>query len=407
MPADKQKLYRNALNDLQQGNCDHKAQTITSFVKMEYLTTTKFKATRMIQGRDPRFNILLGRYIKQLEHTIYSRQTRGGRLPNFAKGFTLSELGEQVRRIISKFKRPKFILLDHTEFDAHITSDHLKGETGFIKSCFRGADRREVERLLKKTYNNRCHTRNGLSYRVKATRMSGDVTTGFNNSLTNFCILTEMFKGYKHHILVNGDDSIVFVEEDTPVPDLACFKVYNMETKIDNVTTIPEEIEFCQNRFVYLDNGEGYMMPNLNRIQSRFGRTFKLHSFSPKHWVEDYHQYCSEVAWCLASLYQPIKELHSYWTSISESFRTGRRIKVEHFERSLKIKADINRRQPLRVSSINQSIMTAYPDIVSQLNRHPRMFSNPKVQQTDHFTNFTERTMISRFSGCTMAEHTM
>lgn len=66
MRPQKRKKYERALH--------HKPSSfVTSFVKMEKMSTEKYKAPRLIQGRTPAFNIHYGSYIKKLEHALYHR----------------------------------------------------------------------------------------------------------------------------------------------------------------------------------------------------------------------------------------------------------------------------------------------------------------------------------------------
>lgn len=369
------------------------------------MATTKFKGPRMIQSRHPCFNISLGRFIKPLEHKFYRHQNTIGEPPHIYKCMTLHEQGEALLRTLRMFKHPVFVLLDHTEFDAHITTDHIRGENEFNTSRFHPKHRRELRTLQNNFLRNRCKTRNGVSYKTIGTRMSGDVTTGYNNSVTNYCILEDVFEDTPHFTIVNGDDSIVIVEAGTPLPDVSTFRRYNMETKIDRITDVLEEVEFCQNRLVILDDGSGYMMPNMERILSRFGRTNKIDSLPGPDKRLGYHQYCSEVAHCLATLFKPVKEVNEFWLRVEALFDSGYQLDIRNYHRSLAIRSAENDAQPYHVSRINESISRAYPNIHQLLNEVPTLVPpGIKILDTRYHIDFHTQQSSQMYQKSEMGE---
>ncbi|CAG4969232.1 unnamed protein product [Colias eurytheme] len=77
----RRKAYRAAVTDLENG--DGAVARVTPFTKIEKCTTSKYKAPRMIQGRDIRFNVEYGRYIKPLEIRLTRKSAYRH---NFGKG---------------------------------------------------------------------------------------------------------------------------------------------------------------------------------------------------------------------------------------------------------------------------------------------------------------------------------
>ena len=86
--------------------------------------------------------------------------------------------------------------------------------------------------------------------------MSGEYTTSIENSLVNWWILQTLFPNAS--IVVNGDDSLVFLDRHEfdkidMKTILSEFSKFGQETKLDRISTVIEEIDFCQCSPVLID----------------------------------------------------------------------------------------------------------------------------------------------------------
>jgi hypothetical protein len=242
----------------------------------------------------------LGRYTKHLEHSLYHKDQQTKQYI-FAKG---ADLYETARRIISAsqtFRRPKFYCLDHTTFDAHVTQDALRMAHRFIKLHY--PHDRKLNRLLNQQLKTTSHTRFGQRYKYRGTVNSGDVTTSIVNSLINYHILKSAFKlqtTQKTRVIVNGDDSIVITEDNVPINIkqlIADMRTFNMETKVDKITTDIHEVEFCRTQIRIDNDGIPMAVLDPNRILQTIGMTYKIHE-------RNHAEYIAQVKHCYHTTYQ-------------------------------------------------------------------------------------------------------
>lgn len=261
---------------------------IKPFTKVEKLTTTKYKAPRMIQARDISFNIEYGRFIKPLEQLLTKNHKYRY---NFGKG-NYDEIAKRIKLLKSRYNY--YTELDHTSFDAHVTVEMLKLTHVFYRACY--YHNGELRRLSMKTLNNSCKTRWGEKYKVKGTRMSGDVDTSLGNSLINYAILKECLSRLKidGDVIVNGDDSILFTNQAIGGGFSELLKKFNMESKISKTSTNIHKIEFCRTKYVIRSDGTPTMMMDPQRIVEIFGMTRNVQT--------DRVGYLNEVAICNAHI---------------------------------------------------------------------------------------------------------
>lgn len=341
------------------------------------MKTAPYKAPRLIQARHISYNIEAGRYIKRLEHLIYAKKNE----LNFSKGLTPLEAGQQFRAILSQFSDPWMLELDATNFDSNVTRELLKLEHWFYDACYRDI---RLRKLLKRQLRNHCSTRQGLRYKVTATRMSGDVNTGFGNTLINYALLSHLcsYTKQKTHVLCNGDDSVLFFEGR---PRLSAkfirdfFARHNFPIKVGRPNNNPHTVEYCQNRYVLLDDGSPYMMPNLDRIQQRLGLTHKVSQ------IRCYERYLHDIYLCLKILFGPVSAVSNYFESLQQEQQDKLQITGDTFEKSnrsgmptlkyhhpgLWAKMLRMQRHKPHMSALTSSILSAYPDIDVWLTRRP------------------------------------
>lgn len=295
----KRKMYQNAVDELEAGR--RVSSRVMPFTKIEKLSTGKYKAPRMIQGRDIVFNVEYGRYIKPIEDKC-------GKRVQFAKGTNL-DIANKIKKLSKHYKY--FTECDHKTFDAHVTVEMLKLTHVYYQACFHHD--LTLRKLSKKTLNNNCRGRDGIKYRVKGTRMSGDVDTSLGNSLINYAILKEAVTKIagKCEIIVNGDDSIIFTNRPLDV-DAAktLLKTFNMESEIQDSVTCIHKVEFCRHRYILNSLGKPSMMIDPRRITNIYGMTYKQQS--------DYVEYLREVCVCniAINISNPVSK---YWKEVYDA----------------------------------------------------------------------------------------
>lgn len=262
---------------------------ITPFTKIEKMKTGKYKAPRMIQARHTTFNIEYGRYIKPLE----SFTTKKHKLNyHFGKG----DYNDVARRILTLSRKySHYTEGDHSEFDAHVTKEHLRVTHKFYQRCYKNDP--AIMKLSRRTLNNRCISPYGDKYSVRGTRMSGDVDTSFGNSLINQFILQYLLDELKlkGEAIVNGDDFILFTNGPVDI-ELAksILLTMNMECKFIPSKTSIHEVEFCRAKLIYSNNGMATMMIDPERILSIYGMTY--------HEIPDYIEYLRQVMVAIYSI---------------------------------------------------------------------------------------------------------
>lgn len=244
------KRYAKALDNVQKGKVID--TRISSFIKIEKFTQDKLyeKPPRLIQHRSYEYLALLTKFLKPIDNYIKNSKVifLGQEIGSIiGRGKDMTTLATQVYNLSKEYLEPVFICLDHTSWDAHVTSNLLKLEHKFYNKL---AKNRWLRALLKKQLNNYGRTMNGVVYKTKGRRMSGEYNTSLGNTLINYWIIKSVciLCGISNSSIVcNGDDSILILErKDYKSFDLNLFKFFNQETKLEKVTSIFEEVEFCQ-----------------------------------------------------------------------------------------------------------------------------------------------------------------
>jgi hypothetical protein len=252
----------------------------------------------MIQARNITFNIEYGRYIKPIEDCI-------GKRVQIGKG-TNNEIASKIYKLSKIYKY--YTECDHTTFDAHVTTEMLRLTHTFYQACYKHD--KCLRQLSNKTINNNCKTRDNIKYRVRGTRMSGDVDTSLGNSLINYAILKEVVSRLvgKCEVIVNGDDSIIFTKKPIDTRLLSEeLKIFNMESKVQESSANIHTVEFCRQKLVINSVGVPTLMINPKRLIDIYGMTYKQQS--------DYLEYLRQVCVCNIAI-NVTNPLAQYWSVI-------------------------------------------------------------------------------------------
>jgi hypothetical protein len=243
--------------------------TISTFVKFEkYLKVT---SPRLIQPRDPRFNVVLGCFIKQIEGKIFHRIDKlfGGK--TVMSGYNADEVAQHIRVQWDKVKDPVTFDLDVERFDqkcSALVQEVL--EHPVYLSYFSNDEREFLRELLMQTLFNRATARCSdgvVKYSVIGSRMSGDMTTKVGNTI----IVSVIIHSWLLHLgldpkkigfVLVGDDGQLIVPRElcNMVKDGLgeWFREFGFTVKLGPTTSTFESISFCQSHPI--DLGGTYTM---------------------------------------------------------------------------------------------------------------------------------------------------
>jgi len=262
----KRHIYERAVESLLVSRWTPKDSHIKAFVKVEKhnLTQKDDPAPRIIQPRDPRYNVSVGIYIKAIEGLIYKCIDECFGHRTVMKEMTVTELGTLMKEKWDMFDKPIAIGLDASRFDQHVSQEALRWEHNIYQSYFPWSN--ELRTLLRLQLNNygSGRTPNGsVKYKTIGCRMSGDMNTGLGNTLL-MCAMVHSYcssKRIKFQLANNGDDCVLFIERH----DLQClvdlpewFNEMGFTMKVEPPVNILEKVEFCQMQPV--NTGYGWIM---------------------------------------------------------------------------------------------------------------------------------------------------
>lgn len=234
---------------------------VRTFTKCEKV---KPGVPRVIQPRDPRYNVEVGRYIKPLEGPLYRAIHRvfaglrsgGGGGHTVAKGLNVREIGRVIEAKFTALPDMVAIGLDASRFDQHTSVPALKAEHRSYLRCFPKSERAALATLLgwQLDTKGRGFASDGrVKYHVSGGRMSGDMNTALGNCLL-MCSMVYLFfldQGIKGDLINNGDDCVIFIQKkDLQVlerlPEF--FLEFGYTMKVEAPAFCMEHIEFCQMR---------------------------------------------------------------------------------------------------------------------------------------------------------------
>lgn len=267
-------LYRRAVERVKVSGFLSKYAFLNSFVKCEKVQKIKGKRSvpRLIQPRKPEYNVCVGRYIRQLEHQIFSMVTRvfagkdeglESHGPVIMKGFNTFERAHHMHQAWSRIRNPAAIGLDASRFDEHVSSAMLRWEHRRYLNFFAGLDRKELSAVLRAQIKNKGFIRTSqgrIKYCVDGNRSSGDMNTALGNCLIMCAAVYSLMKSlhipHRDFALINdGDDCVLIVNQS--LAKLVCeaipkwFHALGFVMKVETPVFAFEDIGFCQTHPVF------------------------------------------------------------------------------------------------------------------------------------------------------------
>jgi hypothetical protein len=247
VPVQKKRLVVNAFNKLNEFGWDRRFERIEAFIKHEKaaidpLDPPEGKAPRLIQHRDPAYCYTYAQYVKPMEKALFGRKHINHGIPCSTKGM---DAIKQADVIIAALRTGREIIVevDSSRFDSRMRALFLATMHRHERQYFPGDS--WLSYLQKVQLKNAGRTMNGTTYKVTGTVMSGDITTSYHDSKWNYCML-RWWAGDDAVIIVNGDDSLVFVDAQLLARlDMKWFDTIGFTVKTRVVYDIRES-SYCQ-----------------------------------------------------------------------------------------------------------------------------------------------------------------
>lgn len=260
-------IYEAAVTSLSERPVERKDAYLTTFVKAEKINFTSKgdPAPRVIQPRNVRYNVEVGRYLRPIEHHVYRGIDTIWKGPTVMKGYTVDQMGQMFHEAWMQFNDPVAIGFDMKRFDQHVSRDALEWE----HSCYMGMFNNDstLAGLLKWQIANKGFGRASdgyIKYKIDGCRMSGDMNTAMGNCLLSCAIVWEFCKSnnIKARLFNNGDDCVVICERsnDNRVQNgmAVHWRKYGFQCVVEPTVDVLEKIEFCQMRPVF--DGTQYVL---------------------------------------------------------------------------------------------------------------------------------------------------
>jgi len=319
----KRKLYASVVESFGLKPFDLvKDSVVKCFTKDEYSKGVP----RIIQPRTPRFNVMLGRWIKHLEHVIYHDLDRlfdpSGEHVTVQKGRTHIERGNAIHKAWSEFNRPVCILLDAARFDQSLNILLLMIANKLTRMYSTEVGPEELyplAMLLKAQLFNRGRfygEEGTIKYSVEGCGMSGDMNTSLRNviimCLSTYAFMSDMNVPYRYGN--DGDDGWLITE--AKYAERICdavgpwFLKLGLTMKVEGIAYNLEDVEFCQGRPVFNEDHGYVLIPSpRKRLYSDLVSTKDLAS------RKVYNKWVGAVAGCglAQSVGVPVLQNHYRW----------------------------------------------------------------------------------------------
>jgi hypothetical protein len=247
-------LYQQAADGLVLKPVRPQDSHLSTFVKAEKLNFSikHDPAPRVIQPRNPRYNVELGRYLLPLEHKVYDAIDELFFSPTIMSKYNAFQQASILKEKWDSFYNPICIGLDASRFDQHVSVEALKFEHSLYTKIF-GKDKSLMQLLSWQLDKHGFARANDgkFRYRRHGSRMSGDMNTSLGNKFL-MCLMAKAYidtKNFKIAFVNNGDDCLMFLERknESKLADLKpYFADFGFKIVCEPAVSVFEQIEFCQ-----------------------------------------------------------------------------------------------------------------------------------------------------------------
>lgn len=251
--------YSNAVRKINDRGYDVKKHSSTSaFVKNELYS--EIKPPRMIINRDTRFNLDYGRFTIPLEHCMMN-------IPQFSKGKNFIERGKQFGDLVYQ-EGTWFLEGDASKFEGTQRPellDHI--ELGIWKRLLNSKEYQHILKIFEAKMIKRGITMNGVKFKFKGCRGSGDMDTGLFNSILMYiaCRYFEIMNKFpwSGKFIVDGDDNVMKIPRiDTYIDTFAHF---GFDAKLI-IRKDYHDVDYCSGKFIKANDKQFMYVQNIVKI---------------------------------------------------------------------------------------------------------------------------------------------
>lgn len=263
----KRTIYQKAVDSLLISGVTRKDARLRTFCKCEKTNfrIKKDPAPRIIQPRDPRYNVAIGVFLKPLEHDLYAAINSVFGYTAVMKGLNALDQARAIRASWDAVEDVVAIDLDASRWDRHVSPGILQWEHRRYLRWFRGHSHDKLSQLLSWQLNNDCvaFVEDGvLKFKVRGRRSSGDMNTAQGNVLDMCALVYEFCLAFgidNYRLVNNGDDSVLLVSRRW-VPFVRqhlapWFLDMGFLMKMGPVVDVFERVSFCQTQPVLSPRG--------------------------------------------------------------------------------------------------------------------------------------------------------
>jgi len=309
---------------------------VKGFVKREKIAITKEKPNpvpRIIQPRDPRYNVEVGVFIRPMEQMIYEAINGLFGYEVVAKGKNAEQTAQMFVSAWGRYEKPVGIGYDAKRYDQSISVDALRVEHSVYLHCAPRERRRHLGRLLswQLATVGRGYTLDGvIRWKVKGQRKSGDMNTSVGNVLL-MCIKLHAFllqnDLLEHVTVINNGDDFVLVCDVTTVRRLdgmvAWFLRLGFRLAKENPETTMERVEFCQGRPIF----DGHVWTMVRDVRRTLDKDAIC--LAPVSTRRELAGWCTAVGECGLALTGGMPILDQYYTRLVNSERARHHITLQ------------------------------------------------------------------------------
>lgn len=219
---------------------DREFNVVGQFVKNERFP--EFKAPRLINAKGTAYKFHFGPLVAEVEKLIYQ-------MPEFIKSIPVRQRPMYIIKMVVGPGR-RYLTTDFTSFEANFTNFIMRNcENALIRHVFKDHPLFDKVDWLCRSIENRqvCKSKLGYSMEVDATRMSGEMSTSLSNGFSNLMFMKFVFHqlGVSDlRIVVEGDDAIMSIPVDAPVPTTDDFARLGLKVKLEEHESITTA-SFC------------------------------------------------------------------------------------------------------------------------------------------------------------------
>lgn len=310
----RQATYRRAVEGLRLLAVRPRDAILKTFVKAEKLDldTKPDPVPRVIQPRNPRYNVEVGCYLRPVEKKIYSAIDELFGTPTIMSQYNSYRTAEIIHEKWTSFQNPVCVGLDASRFDQHVSVQALKFEHMLYDMIFKSGHLRNLLTWQVKNRGIAVAKDGWFRYEKTGSRMSGDMNTSLGNKIL-MCLMGKAYIDSKpfHVEFVNNGDDCLMITERKNLPLLedinSYFKDFGFKIVREEPVFEMEHIEFCQSRPVFC-NGIWRMM---RKISSCFTKDVTCVSLG--HSVVEYRRWLNDVSKCGLAFSADLPVLGSFY----------------------------------------------------------------------------------------------